>query len=69
LAFVPMMGAVLPVNLNAARVAERIGVALFGSLAGGRDSFVLGVHLALTISAALLLIAAATIFVGGRRDA
>ena len=148
LAFVPMMGAVLPVNLIAARVAERIGapatiaagcgmaalgclfqwglrpgtgyweisgqliaiggglgllvppltstllgsvekprsgiaagvlnstrqtgsvlgVALFGSLLGAPGGFMSGVHEATIISAALLLIAAATILVGARRD-
>jgi MFS transporter, DHA2 family, methylenomycin A resistance protein len=148
LAFVPMMGAVLPVNLVAARVAERIGapttiaagagmaalgclsllglrqgtsyweicgqliaiggglgllvppltstllgsvekprsgiaagvlnstrqtgsvlgVALFGSLLGPHGGFMSGVHAALVISAALLLIAAATILVGARRS-
>jgi MFS transporter, DHA2 family, methylenomycin A resistance protein len=148
LAFVPMMGAVLPVNLVAARIAERIGapatiaagagvaalgclfllglqqgttyweicgqliaiggglgllvppltstllgsvekprsgiaagvlnstrqtgsvlgVALFGSLLGAHGGFMSGVHEALIISAALLLIAAATILVGARRS-
>jgi DHA2 family methylenomycin A resistance protein-like MFS transporter len=142
LAFVPMMGAVLPVNLVAARVAERIGapvtiaagaalaaggclallgigpgtpywatcgqlivigaglgllvppltstllgsveksrsgiaagvlnatrqtgsvlgVALFGSLAGGANAFMAGAHASLMISAALLLVAGAAIW-------
>jgi DHA2 family methylenomycin A resistance protein-like MFS transporter len=46
-----------------------LGVALFGSLVAGRDSFVFGLHVALIISAALLLIAAATIFARARRSA
>jgi MFS transporter, DHA2 family, methylenomycin A resistance protein len=145
LAFVPMMGAVLPVNLMAARVAERIGapvtiaagaalaaggclallgigpgtpywatcgqlivigaglgllvppltstllgsveksrsgiaagvlnatrqtgsvlgVALFGSLAGGANAFMAGTHASLVISAALLLVAGAAIWWSG----
>jgi DHA2 family methylenomycin A resistance protein-like MFS transporter len=39
-----------------------LGVALFGSLIGGKDTFMAGTHAALVISAALLLIAAAAIW-------
>ena len=46
-----------------------LGVALFGSLVGGRDGLAFGLHVALIISAALLLIAAATIFARARRSA
>jgi DHA2 family methylenomycin A resistance protein-like MFS transporter len=42
-------------------------VVLFGSLVGGRDGLAFGLHAALIISAALLLIAAATIFLGAKR--
>src|SRR6478752_5172397 len=70
LAFVPMMGVVLPVNLLAPRLAERIGpcrtivVALFGSLVASEGSFMTGLHLSLVVSAAVLLLAAAVIGLG-----
>lgn len=53
--------------LNATRqTGSVLGVALFGSLVGGEDAFMQGLHLALVISAAVLLLAAATIGIGAR---
>jgi DHA2 family methylenomycin A resistance protein-like MFS transporter len=53
--------------LNATRqTGSVLGVALFGSLIAGEDAFVDGLHLALVISAAVLLLAAATIGLGTR---
>jgi DHA2 family methylenomycin A resistance protein-like MFS transporter len=53
--------------LNATRqTGSVLGVALFGALIGGEDAFVQGLHLALVISAAVLLLAAATIGIGVR---
>jgi MFS transporter, DHA2 family, methylenomycin A resistance protein len=55
--------------LNATRQSGSVlGVALFGALIGRPDAFMRGAHLALVISAALLLIAAAVIGFGARRD-
>jgi MFS transporter, DHA2 family, methylenomycin A resistance protein len=52
--------------LNATRQAGSVlGVALFGSLVGQPDSFMRGTHLALMISAALLLAASVVIRRGG----
>jgi DHA2 family methylenomycin A resistance protein-like MFS transporter len=49
--------------LNATRqTGSVLGVALFGSLIGQQGAFMAGTHAALTISAALLLIAAALIW-------
>ena len=49
--------------LNATRqTGSVLGVALFGSLIGEKNAFMAGTHAALLISAALLLIAAATIW-------
>ena len=53
--------------LNATRqTGSVLGVALFGSLIAGEGAFVQGLHLALVISAAVLLLAAATIGLGAR---
>jgi DHA2 family methylenomycin A resistance protein-like MFS transporter len=53
--------------LNATRqTGSVLGVALFGSLIAGEGAFVDGLHLALVISAAVLLLAAATIGLGAR---
>lgn len=53
--------------LNATRqTGSVLGVALFGSLVGGEGAFMQGLHLALVISAAVLLLAAATIGIGAR---
>lgn len=53
--------------LNATRqTGSVLGVALFGSLVGGEGAFMQGLHLALIISAAVLLLAAATIGIGAR---
>lgn len=53
--------------LNATRqTGSVLGVALFGSLIAGEGAFVDGLHLALVISAAVLLLAAATIGLGTR---
>lgn len=53
--------------LNATRqTGSVLGVALFGSLVGGEGAFMRGLHLALVISAAVLLLAAATIGIGAR---
>jgi DHA2 family methylenomycin A resistance protein-like MFS transporter len=46
-----------------------LGVALFGSLAGEGDAFLPGAHVSLVISAGLLLIAAAGIWLGASRPA
>jgi MFS transporter, DHA2 family, methylenomycin A resistance protein len=55
--------------LNATRqTGSVVGVALFGSLAGGGGGFLAGLREALVVSAALLLGAAATIAIGGRID-
>ena len=52
--------------LNATRqTGSVVGVALFGSLAGGGGGFLAGLREALVISAALLLGAAATVAIGG----
>lgn len=56
--------------LNATRqTGSVLGVALFGSLIGGPDAFMAGMHAALVISTALLLAAAAVIWwsAGGAR--
>jgi DHA2 family methylenomycin A resistance protein-like MFS transporter len=45
-----------------------IGVALFGSLIANRDQFLPGLHLALHISAIVLLICAAAAFIGIRDE-
>jgi DHA2 family methylenomycin A resistance protein-like MFS transporter len=51
--------------LNTARqVGSVIGVALFGSLLANRHQFVPGLHLALYISAAVLLIGLGAAFIG-----
>ena len=53
--------------LNTTRqLGSVIGVALFGSLIAGRDQFVPGVHLALYLSAVVLLIGGLAAFVGIR---
>jgi DHA2 family methylenomycin A resistance protein-like MFS transporter len=55
--------------LNATRqTGSVLGVALFGSLVGQKDAFVLGARESLIISAVLLLGAAATIVIGGRKQ-
>jgi DHA2 family methylenomycin A resistance protein-like MFS transporter len=55
--------------LNATRqTGSVLGVALFGSLVGQGDAFVLGARESLIITAVLLLGAAATIVVGGRKQ-
>lgn len=55
--------------LNTARqVGSVIGVALFGSLIANRDQFLPGLHLALYISAAVLLIGAVSAFIGIRDE-
>ena len=56
--------------LNATRqTGSVLGVALFGSLIGRPEAFMSGAHLALTISAALLLTGGGVIWVGAsRRD-
>ena len=49
--------------LNATRQAGSVlGVALFGSLVGQTGTFMTGMHASLTISAAVLLLAAAAIW-------
>ena len=49
--------------LNTTRqLGNVIGVALFGSLIADRDQFILGIHLALYISAAVLLIGTVAAF-------
>jgi MFS transporter, DHA2 family, methylenomycin A resistance protein len=54
--------------LNATRqTGSVLGVAVFGSLIGQPDAFMHGAHMALVISAALLAIAAAVIWVGASR--
>jgi DHA2 family methylenomycin A resistance protein-like MFS transporter len=56
--------------LNATRqTGSVLGVALFGSLAGEGDAFLPGAHVSLVISAGLLLIAAAGIWLGASRPA
>jgi hypothetical protein len=53
--------------LNSARqTGSVLGVALFGSLIGQEDTFLLGLRAALVISAAILVGAAATIAIGGK---
>jgi DHA2 family methylenomycin A resistance protein-like MFS transporter len=53
--------------LNSTRqTGSVVGVALFGSLLGGVGDFVRGAHVALGISAALLIVAAAIIWLGTR---
>jgi DHA2 family methylenomycin A resistance protein-like MFS transporter len=53
--------------LNATRqTGSVLGVALFGSFIAGEAAFVDGLHLALVISAAVLLLAAVTIGLGTR---
>lgn len=53
--------------LNSTRqTGSVVGVALFGSLLSGADDFVRGAHIALAISAALLVVASATIWLGSR---
>jgi len=53
--------------LNATRqTGSMLGVALFGSLIGQSNAFLFGARAALIISAALLVVAAATIAIGGR---
>jgi DHA2 family methylenomycin A resistance protein-like MFS transporter len=53
--------------LNSTRqTGSVVGVALFGSLLGGAGDFVRGAHVALGISAALLIVAAAIIWLGTR---
>lgn len=53
--------------LNSTRqTGSVVGVALFGSLLGGAGDFVRGAHIALAISAALLVVAGATIWLGSR---
>jgi MFS transporter, DHA2 family, methylenomycin A resistance protein len=55
--------------LNATRqTGSVLGVALFGSLIGQPDHFMNGAHLALTISALLLLVASVVIWRGTGRD-
>jgi len=56
--------------LNATRqTGSVLGVALFGSLVGRGGAFVAGAHAALAISAAVLLVGAATIWRGGVKSA
>jgi DHA2 family methylenomycin A resistance protein-like MFS transporter len=56
--------------LNATRqTGSVLGVALFGSLAGEGSAFLPGAHISLVISAGLLLIAAAGIWLGASRPA
>jgi MFS transporter, DHA2 family, methylenomycin A resistance protein len=53
--------------LNTTRqLGSVIGVALFGSLIAARDQFIPGMHLALYISAAVLLVGAVSAFLGIR---
>ena len=55
--------------LNSTRqTGSVLGVALFGSLIGEESAFMTGTHAALTISAALLFIAAAMIWRSGAND-
>jgi DHA2 family methylenomycin A resistance protein-like MFS transporter len=56
--------------LNSARqTGSVLGVALFGSLIGGAGDFLLGAHVALVVSALLLVAAAAIIAIGSRARA
>ena len=56
--------------LNSTRqTGSVLGVALFGSLIGEASAFIAGAHAALLISAALLLVAAATIWRSGTKAA
>lgn len=56
--------------LNATRqTGSVLGVAMFGSLLAQQDAFMSGTRVALTISAALLLLAAVAIWHGTRRNA
>jgi MFS transporter, DHA2 family, methylenomycin A resistance protein len=56
--------------LNATRqTGSVLGVALFGSLAGNADKLLPGAHVSLVISAGLLLVAAAAIWLGASRPA
>ena len=56
--------------LNSTRqTGSVLGVALFGSLIGQSDAFMAGTHLALAISAGLLLMAAAAIWCSGAKVA
>ena len=63
----PRSGVAAGVLNSTRQTGSVLGVVLFGSLVGGRDGFAFGLHAALIISAALLLIAAATIFLGAKR--
>lgn len=55
--------------LNTTRqIGSGIGVALFGSLIANRDQFVSGLHLALYISAVVLIIGAVSAFIGIRDE-
>jgi MFS transporter, DHA2 family, methylenomycin A resistance protein len=65
----PRSGVAAGVLNSTRQTGSVLGVALFGSLLGARGGFMSGVHAALIISAALLLIAAATIFARARRSA
>lgn len=54
--------------LNSTRqTGSVLGVALFGSLVGRADTFVAGAHASLVISAVLLVVAGATIWIGASR--
>jgi len=56
--------------LNSTRqTGSVVGVALFGSLLGGGGDFVRGAHIALALSALLLIAACAIIWLGSRVDA
>jgi MFS transporter, DHA2 family, methylenomycin A resistance protein len=55
--------------LNTTRqIGSVIGVALFGSLIANRDQFIPGLHLALYISAVILLIGTVSAFIGIRNE-
>jgi MFS transporter, DHA2 family, methylenomycin A resistance protein len=63
----PRSGVAAGVLNSTRQIGSVLGVALFGSLVGSRDSSVFGLNAALIISAAAA--AAATIFVGAKRGA